>query len=145
MPARGGRGKGAATRPIVGPASSTATPRIRCGVGGCDRPSAISVGCRPARRKDTLRSVETSKHLGRVIARDDWDTPAIRRDLKRARQVLGRISKVIAKEEVQPWVAGMFYQAVVAAVLLYGSEMRCITNTVRRPLNGCLNKLGLVS
>ena len=30
----------------------------------------------------------------------------------------------------------MFYQAVVAAVLLYGSETWCLTDTARRPLDG---------
>ena len=75
-----------------------------------------------AYQKDTLRSVDVFKYLGRNIARDDCDTPAIRRNLKRARQVWGRISKVIARKEVQPKVAGMFYQAAVADVLLYGSE-----------------------
>ena len=89
-----------------------------------------------AYQKDTLRLVEIFKYLGRNIARDDCDMPAIRRNLKRARQVWGRISKIIAKEEVQPKVAGMFYQAVVAAVLLYGSETWCLTNTARRPLDG---------
>ena len=58
-----------------------------------------------AYRKDTLRSVETFKYLGRTIARDDCDTSAIRSNLKRARQIWERISKVIAKEEVQPRVA----------------------------------------
>ena len=53
-----------------------------------------------AYRKDTLRSVEVFKYLGRVIARDDYDTPSIRGNLKRAHQVLGRISKVITKEKV---------------------------------------------
>ena len=75
-----------------------------------------------AYQKDTLCSDEVFKYLGRNIARDDCDTPVIRRNLKRAQQVWGQISKVITKEEVQPKVAGMFYQAVVAAALLYGSE-----------------------
>ena len=68
--------------------------------------------------------------------RYDCDTSAIRRNLKRARQVWGRISKVIAKDEVAPRVEGMFYQAVVAAVLLYGSETWCVTDAARRPLDG---------
>ena len=62
------------------------------------------------------------KYLGRVLSYDDSDTPAIRRNLKRVRQVWGRISTVIAKDAVPAPIAGMFYQAVVAAVLLYGSE-----------------------
>ena len=69
-----------------------------------------------------LRRVEQFKYLGRVLSFDDNDTPAISRNTKWARQVWGRISKVIAKDSVPAPVAGMFYQAIVAAVLLYGSE-----------------------
>ena len=81
--------------------------------------------------RDELRAVDTFKYLGRVITRDDCDAPAIRRNLKRARQVWGRLSKVIATEGVAPRVAGMFYQAVVAAVLLYGSETWCVSDGAR--------------
>ena len=87
-------------------------------------------------RDAELRSVETFKYLGRVVANDDCDTPAIRRNLKQARMVWGRIQKVIATDTVPPRVAGMFYQAVVAAVLLYGSETWCLPATARRPLEG---------
>ena len=62
------------------------------------------------------------KYLGRLIAYDDTDVPAARRQLARARAVWGRLRKVIEREDVPAPVAGMFYQAVVAAVLLYGSE-----------------------
>merc|ERR1711966_106599 len=65
---------------------------------------------------------QTFKYLGRIIAYDGSDVPAARRQLARARAVWGRLSKVIAKESVPAPVAGMFYQAVVTAVLLYGSE-----------------------
>ena len=84
-----------------------------------------------AYQKDTLRSDDIFKYLGRTIARDNCDTPAIRRNLKRAHQVWGRVSKVIAKEEIQPKVAGMFYQAVVATVLLYDSKTWCLTERHR--------------
>ena len=47
---------------------------------------------------------------------------AVRRQLAREREVWGRLSKVIVKERVPAPVAGMFYQAIVAAVLLYGCE-----------------------
>ena len=69
-----------------------------------------------------LHRVEQFKYLGRVLSFDDNDTSAISRNIKRVRQVWGRISKVIAKDSVPVPVAGMFYQAVIAAVLLYGSE-----------------------
>ena len=83
-----------------------------------------------------MRNVETFKYLGLVITNDDCNTLAIRRNLKCARSVWRRISKVIATENVPPRVAGMFYQAVVAAVLLYGSKTWCMTAAARRPLEG---------
>ena len=88
-----------------------------------------------AYRNNTLHLVEVFKYLGRVIARGNCNTPAIRRKIKRARQVWRRISKVIAKEKVRLKLAGMFYQAVVVVVLLYGSETWCIAYTTRRPLD----------
>ena len=48
----------------------------------------------------------------------------------------GRISLVIAKECVSPPVAGMFYQAVVAAVLLYGSKTWVVSPLDLRALEG---------
>ena len=69
-----------------------------------------------------LRRVEIFKYLGRLIAYDDTDVPAARRQLAHAHAVWGRLRKIIEKENVPAPVVGMFYQAVVAAVLLYGSE-----------------------
>ena len=48
----------------------------------------------------------------------------------------GRISLVIAKESVPPPVAGMFYQAVVAAVFLCGSETWAVLAYDLRALEG---------
>jgi hypothetical protein len=71
---------------------------------------------------DELRNVERFKYLGRVLSHDDNDVPAMRRNLKRARGTWTRVAKVLTREEIPAPVAGMFYQAVVAAILLYGSE-----------------------
>ena len=87
-------------------------------------------------RDSALRNVEIFKYLGRVVSNDDCDTPAIRRNLKKARATWGRLQKVITQEAVPPRVAGMFYQAVVAAQLLYGSETWCLPRAARRPLEG---------
>ena len=65
-----------------------------------------------------LLRVEQFKYLGYVLSFGDNDTPAFHRNIKQARQVW----EVIAKDSVPAPVAGMFYQTVVAAVLLYGSE-----------------------
>ena len=62
------------------------------------------------------------KYLGYIIACDNCNTPAIKHNLKRARKVWDRISNVITKKQVAPKIVGIFYQAVVAAVLLYSSK-----------------------
>ena len=68
-----------------------------------------------------LRRVEQFKHLGRMLAMDDNNLPAMRRNLKKARGTWYKLSRVLDKESVPGPVAGMFYQAVVASQLLYGS------------------------
>ena len=83
-----------------------------------------------------LRRVDKFKPLGRMLSYNNSDTPAIRRNLKRARQVWGRISTVIAKDSVPAPIAGMFYQAVVTAVLLYGSETWVVPPHDLRALEG---------
>lgn len=56
-----------------------------------------------------LRRAETFKYLGRVVAYNDSNLPAARRQLQRARAVWGRLRPVIEKEGVPVPVAGMFY------------------------------------
>ena len=53
-----------------------------------------------------------------------------------SKYVWGCLSKVIAKESVPTPVAGMFYQAVVVAVLLYGSESWVLPKAQLRALEG---------
>ena len=71
-----------------------------------------------------------------MLSYDHCDTSAIRKNLKQARAAWDRISTIIAKEYVPPPVAGMFYQAVVAAVLLYGSESWVVSAYDLRALEG---------
>ena len=85
---------------------------------------------------DELRRVDFFKYLGRLLAYNDCDSRVIHYNLRRARGVWGRISKVIAKESVPPTVAGMFYQAVVASVLLYGSKTWVVPPHDARALEG---------
>ena len=59
-----------------------------------------------------------------------------RRQLARARAVWERLSKVNANESVPAPVAGMFYQAIVAAVLLYGCENWILPPSQLRALEG---------
>ena len=53
---------------------------------------------------------------------DDNNIPAMRQNLKQVGATWGRVSKILTRQEVPAPVAGIFYQAVVADVLLYGSK-----------------------
>jgi hypothetical protein len=69
-----------------------------------------------------LRNVDRFKYLGWVLAHNHNNVLAMRQNLKRARATWQRVSKILTREEVPTPMAGMFYQAVAAAVLLYGSK-----------------------
>ena len=85
---------------------------------------------------EILKSVRQFKYLGRIVSYDDKDTPAIRRNIKRARRQRGQFRKVLERESMPPRVAGMFYQAVVASVLLYGNESWVVSPSALREMEG---------
>ena len=84
---------------------------------------AVALRQRFTAYNDLLKQVLIFKYLGRIIVYGGSDMRAARHQLKRARAVRGRLSKIIAKESVPAPVAGIFYQAVVATTLLYGCEV----------------------
>ena len=59
-----------------------------------------------------VEGVANFKYLGRVLEQtyDGW--PDIRRNIKRARAVWGRLVNLLRMERVDPRVAEMFYMAV---------------------------------
>ena len=83
-----------------------------------------------------LEKVGTFVYLGRPIAYNNSDWPAIHRNLKRAQQRWGMVSRVLERTGASPRVRGMFYKAVVQAVLLYGCESWVITDSMRKVLEG---------
>ena len=72
-----------------------------------------------------LKRVEIFPYLGRPVSFVDSDVPAMRRNLKKARGVWSRVSRILRAEYIPPPVYAMFYKAVVMSVLLYGSETWC--------------------
>jgi len=83
-----------------------------------------------------LVNVSTFKYLGRPVMSNDSDWHAVYQNLKKARLKWGMLSKILARQEASPRVAGLFYKAVVQAVLLYGSESWVITDTILQMLTG---------
>mmetsp|Transcript_33167 Transcript_33167/g.71665 ORF Transcript_33167/g.71665 Transcript_33167/m.71665 type:complete len:140 (-) Transcript_33167:86-505(-) len=85
---------------------------------------------------EELERVETFKYLGRFMAQDDSDVQAVRANLRKARKVWARISRVLCSENAKPRVCGMFYKATVQAVLLFGSETWNVSTAMLARLEG---------
>jgi exonuclease III len=83
-----------------------------------------------------LPSVNTFKYLGRPIASNDDDWPALYRNITRARRKWGMIRRVLTREGASPMISGMFYKAIVQSVLLYGCETWTITPAMLKTLRG---------
>jgi hypothetical protein len=87
-------------------------------------------------RGDVLERVEVYKYLGRMMAQDDDDIQAVRAQLRKARATWARVGQVLRRENATPFVAARFYQAIVQAILLYGSETWVLTRTALARLEG---------
>eukprot|EP00985_Skeletonema_marinoi_P027980 scaffold23672_cov188-Skeletonema_marinoi.AAC.1 len=85
---------------------------------------------------EDLERVEVFKYLGRLMSMDDTDTQAIRDNLSKARKVWKRIHRLLRGDNMNPRVCGMFFKAVVQAVLLYWSETWALTESAMRCLEG---------
>jgi len=84
----------------------------------------------------TLDNVDTFLYLGRVIACDDTDWPAVQKNLSKARKRWAQFSRLLRREGANPRVSGLFYKAAVMSVLLYGSETWVISKPILTALDG---------
>ena len=71
---------------------------------------------------ERIEGLEVFKYLGRLLDRsvDDW--PEVLRNIRKARQVWGRLGKLLLREGGEPEVSEKFYRAVLQAVILFGAE-----------------------
>ncbi len=70
------------------------------------------------------------------MAQDNDDTQALCAQLRKAHATWAWVGQVPRNENMSLLVAGWFYQAVVQAILLYGSEMWVISQTAMAWLEG---------
>ncbi len=85
---------------------------------------------------DVLERVEVFKYLGRMMAQDNDDIQAIRAQLRKAHATWARVGQVLQSENALPPIAARFYQAIVQAILLYGSKTWVISRTALARLKG---------
>jgi hypothetical protein len=85
---------------------------------------------------DMLKHVEVFKYLSCLLAQDNNNAQAIRQQLQKARGVWARVGQVLCGENTASRIAAKFYNAVVQAVLLYGSKTWNLTNLALARLKG---------
>jgi hypothetical protein len=85
---------------------------------------------------DVLERVEVYKYLRRVMAQDNDDLQAIRMQLWKACSTWAWVGQVLRSKNAMPFVAAQFYQAIIQAILLYGSETWVISRSALVRLEG---------
>jgi hypothetical protein len=98
--------------------------------------SALALRQQFSVRGNVLERVEVFKYLGCLMSQNDDDIQAIRTQIRKARSSWARIGQVLRSENVSPSVAARFYQAIIQAILLYGSELWVISWTAMARLEG---------
>ena len=81
-----------------------------------------------------LERVPQFCYLGRVLSLNNSDWPAVYKNIRKAKQKWALISRPLIRTGVAPQVVGLFYKAIVQAVLLYASETWTTTPQMLRLL-----------
>ena len=67
-------------------------------------------------------TVNSLKYLGRVLtASDDYWTEVVGK-IRKSWKSWARLMRILGQEVTSPWVSGMFSNAVVQVIILFGSE-----------------------
>ena len=75
------------------------------------------------------------------VSDDDW--MAVVKNLRWAQKKWERMIRVLGREGAYSWMLGVFYIAVVKAVLLYGSETWVMSLFIGRTLGGFHHRVDL--
>ena len=85
-----------------------------------------------------LEMVTSFKYLGRFISETEYDYPAVVRNLSRSKKLWIRMSRILSREGADPQVSGLFFKAVIQAVLIFGTETWVVTPRMGKSLGGGL-------
>ena len=85
---------------------------------------------------ERIDGVGRLKKPGRLLDWSDDDWPEILHNISKARQVWGRLGKILWREGVEPTVLEKFYRALVQAVLMFGAETWVLTEIMSQSIEG---------
>ena len=74
-----------------------------------------------------LDMITSFKYLGRVLTNLGGDWLAVVGDLRKAQKRWARLSRILGREGARTKVLGVFFKAVVQAVILFGLETWVVT------------------
>ena len=63
------------------------------------------------------------KYFGRVLNASDDNWSEVMGNLRKARKWWSHMLMILGRERVDPRTSGIFYKAVVQAILLFGAEL----------------------
>jgi hypothetical protein len=86
--------------------------------------------------REELEQVEVFKYLCQLIAYNDANNQAMRKNLRKAHGCWAWVSHVLRAENISPRMSGVFYKATVQAVLLYESEILSLSPSSVKHLEG---------
>ena len=66
--------------------------------------------------------VTSFKYLGQAISATDEYWPDVVSKLDRAKTVWMSMLPILSRERVTPWVSGLFFKAVIQAILIFRAE-----------------------
>ena len=85
---------------------------------------------------ECIEEVEVFKYLRRMMDRSYNDWPKVLRNIRKERQVWGRIRKMLRREGADPDVLDKFYCAIILVVLLFGAETWVMSEPMAQRLEG---------
>jgi hypothetical protein len=73
--------------------------------------------------QDKITRTSSFKYFGQIITENDDDLPVVEEQIKKARNIWAKISKILKKKTNSNFkIMSTFYKVIVQSVLLYGSE-----------------------
>ena len=86
-----------------------------------------------------LEAVHSFKYLGQIMMAGDNDWPAVAENLLKARNIWGRLKRILSREGADKRISGKFFKAVVQQVLLFGAETWVLTPQIERALDSFMH------
>ena len=76
------------------------------------------------------------RYLGQVISEADKNWPAVISKFSRARAVWKWMTQILIREGAALWVSGLFFKAVVQAVIFFGLDTWVVIPLMGKSLEG---------